>query len=70
METVISVFVRTAIIIWISCSKAATSVEYALLAAGIAGAILASMFLVSDSFEGMLETLGSAMREAGNEAGT
>ncbi len=46
---------------WLHCRDGATAIEYGLIVAGIAIAIIAAVFLMGDNLEMMFNALGSAM---------
>ena len=54
-------FIRFHIRSFVSDESGATAIEYGLIAAGIAVAIIAAVGLLGDSLEGMFTTVGAAL---------
>jgi pilus assembly protein Flp/PilA len=55
---------------YIKSKNAATAIEYGLIAAGIALAIVSSVFLFGDGLQSLFAELPSALEAAGNEVET
>lgn len=49
------------ILAWLNCHDGATAVEYALIAGGLACAIVAAVFLMGDNLETVFNTMGDRM---------
>jgi pilus assembly protein Flp/PilA len=50
---------------WLASQRGATMVEYGLIAAGVALAIIATIFSMGDSLEIMFNSMSTAMSNAG-----
>lgn len=48
---------------WIKCPDGATAMEYSLIAAGVAIAIIAALFLTGESLETVFNTLADSLTE-------
>ena len=52
---------------WIQSRDGATAIEYSLIAAGIAIACIAAIFLMGDSLETIFNTMGAAMNSSASK---